>query len=272
MRVSIVGLGWLGEPLGDYLLLNGFEVKGSTTTAEKAFRLGKKGIKAYPFFLNPDPQGPNHESLFLADVLVINVPPQTRTATGGFYLQQIGFLRELAEKARIPRIIFISATSVYPDLNQEAVESDRLTMGNTGNSSLLQAEELLWLDKPYDLTVVRLGGLLGDNRIPGLYVSNREQVVGHAPVNYIYREDAVRLVHWIIERGLWNDTFNGVAPYHPLRREVYEKNAKMLGFAPPASYEQPEVSPWKRVSSAKLLETGFDFLHLPLQFPYQFIR
>ena len=268
MRISIVGLGWLGEPLADYLLLKGFGVKGSTTTADKISTFAEKGIKAYPFFLNPDPQDQGYEDLFLTDILVINIPPQSRTAVGGVYLQQIGYLRNFVEKAKIPQVIYISATSVYPDLNQEAVESDTLTVDNTGNPTLLQAEELLWLNKPYDLTVIRLGGLLGDNRIPGFYVSDRDEVVGHAPVNYIYRKDAVRLVHWIIEKGLWNDTYNGVAPFHPLRREVYEKNAKMLGFPPPASYEQPEVSLWKQISSVKILQTGFVFLHHPLHFPY----
>lgn len=269
MRVSIIGLGWLGEPLADHLLLKGFEVKGSTTTTEKISTFAEKGIDAYPFFLNPDPQGQGFEDLFLTDILVINIPPQRRTAMGDFYLQQIAYLRKIAEKSEIPQIIFISATSVYPDLNQKAFESDKLTVDAGGNSTLLQAEELMWRDKSYDLTVVRLGGLLGDNRVPGQYVSNKERVVGHAPVNYIYREDAVRVVDWIIEKGLWNDTYNGVAPYHPSRREVYEKNARIFGFPPPTSYEQPEVSPWKKVSSDKLLQSGFRFLYHPLHFPYK---
>ena len=269
MKVSIVGLGWLGEPLADHLLLKGVEVKGSTTTAEKITTCLKKGIKAYPFFLNPEPQGQDYEDLFLTDILVINIPPQSRTAVGDLYLQQIGNLRKLAEQAEIPQVIFTSATSVYPDLNQDAVESDKLTIDNTGNSTLFQAEELLRMNKPYDLTIVRLGGLLGDNRIPGKYVSNKEQVVGHAPVNYIYREDAVRVIDWIIEKGLWNETYNGVTPFHPLRREIYQTNAKLLDFPPPASYEQPEVTLWKKVSSRKLLQTGFHFLYHPLHFPYK---
>lgn len=269
MRISIVGLGWLGEPLADHLRLSGYEVKGSTTTPEKISILKEKGIIAYPFFLNPNPQGEGWEALFFTDILVINIPPNSRSQPGNFHLEQIRALRKLVEKAQVPQVIFISATSVYPDLNQEAFESDCLTVENSGNRVLLEAENLLWENKTYDLTVVRMGGLLGDNRVPGKYVSNKEKVVGHAPVNYIYREDAVRLVRWIIEKDLWNDTYNGAAPFHPLRREVYEKNAEMLGFSLPASYEQPEVSPWKTVSSEKLLQTGFHFLYHPLHFPYK---
>ena len=268
MRISIVGLGWLGEPLAAYLIQKGFEVRGSTTTREKVSILKEKGITAYPFFLNPVPEGEEWGNLFLADILVVNIPPQSRSRPGSFHQQQIISLRKLVEEAEIPRVIFISATSVYPDQNQEALESDSLVQDGTGNGTLLDAEALMWKDKPYDLTVIRLGGLLGDNRVPGLYVSNKEGVVGHAPVNYIYREDAVRLVHWVIEKGLWNDTYNGVAPFHPLRSEVYEKNAQRLGFPPPLSYEQPETSSWKKVSSDKILRTGFTFLHHPLHFPY----
>lgn len=269
MRISIVGLGWLGEPLAKYLLLRGYEIQGSTTTSEKANLLKGKGIMAYPFFLNPGPEGEGWESLFFSDILIINIPPRSRVRTDDFHLHQIRALRQLLDKNSVAQVIFISATSVYPDLNQEALESDPLTAVDTGNRLLFEAENLLWENKGYDLTVVRLGGLLGDNRIPGMYVSNKDGVVGHAPVNYIYREDAVRLVYWIIDKGLWNETYNGVAPFHPTRKAVYEKNAEELGFAPPSSYELPEVSPWKRISSAKIQQSGFRFLYHPLHFPYR---
>ena len=263
-----MGLGWLGKPLGEFLLKKGFELHGSTTTVEKAERLKKKGINAYPFFLNPTPEGEGGREIFDADVLIINIPPQLRSKSEDFHLLQIEALRRFVELRRIPKVIFISATSVYPDLNREAFESDILTSSTAGNRTLFEAENLLRKHKRYKLSVIRLGGLLGDDRIPGMYVSNKEGVVGHAPVNYIHRQDAIRLIHWVIENGLWNQTFNGVAPFHPLRREVYEKNAKELGFAAPLSYEFPPIQPWKVVSSKKILETGFTFIHHPLYFTY----
>lgn len=269
MRVSIIGLGWLGEPLAEYLLQKGIEVKGSTTTDEKAERLNKKGINAYPFFLNPLAKGDGIDELLDADVLVINIPPMGRTSSREFHLEQIGELKRLIQNVNIPKILFISATSVYPDLNQDAKESDEL-MPASGNATLLEAENLLSNNKTYDLTVIRFGGLLGDNRIPGLYVSNKEKVIGDVPVNYIYRMDAVRMIDWVIKKGLWNELYNGVSPFHPLRREVYEKNAAMLGFPPPKSYEEEGTTSWKKVSSNKIIQTGFRFEHHPLQFAYIF--
>lgn len=269
MKISIIGFGWLGERLGKHLQQRGFEVKGSTTSLEKAAALKKKGLDAHPLLFNPAPEG-EVEAVFDTDLLIITIPPQVRSQPEGFYPRQISQVKKLVEEAKIPKIIFTSATSVYPDLNQEAFETDSLTLSNTGNPVLLEAENQLWADRPYDLTVIRLGGLLGDDRIPGLYVSNKENVVGHPPVNYIYRDDAVRMIHWIIENNLWNETYNGVAADHPSRKEVYEKNAATMGFAPPASYESPSISQWKKVSSSKIQKTGFNFLHQAISFPYVF--
>lgn len=87
----------------------------------------------------------------------------------------------------------------------------------------MNAENLLWKNKTYDLTVIRFGGLLGDNRIPGKYFSGKENVPGHPPVNYIHRKDAVNAVLWIIEKNLWNETYNIVCPKHPEKRPFRKK-------------------------------------------------
>ena len=84
----------------------------------------------------------------------------------------------MAIKHGIKQIIYISATSIYPSQNQIAKESDPLDAGNTGNLALFNAEKILREDKTYDLTIVRFGGLLGDDRIPGKYFSGKENVAG----------------------------------------------------------------------------------------------
>src|SRR5690606_14641286 len=124
-----------------------------------------------------------------------------------------------------------------------------------------EAENIIRGDKLHDVTILRLGGLFGGQRIPGKYFSNKKGIAGHPPVNYIHRVDAVRLVHWVIQQRLWNQTYNGVAPLHPSRREVYERNAFLLGFDKPSAYEDPPLSPWKKVSSNKILQSGFQFIY-----------
>ena len=271
MHVSIIGLGWLGVPLARFLIEKGYRVQGTTTTMEKAARLKGEGISTFLVKFEPGVENIDLDGFFDCDVLIITIPP-TRGSQGEdtSYPLKVGAIRSLAEKAGVPKIIFISATSVYPDHNQVARESDPLEATQAGHPTLLKAEEVLWDKKPYSLTVIRLGGLLGANRIPGKWFSNRSNVVGHSPVNYIHREDAIRLMYWVVSRQLWDETYNGVSPLHPPRRKIYEHNAKLFGFSPPLTYESPPTSPWKEVSSEKLVSTGFSFVYNdPFEFKYK---
>jgi nucleoside-diphosphate-sugar epimerase len=268
--ITIIGLGWLGEPLALHLLEKGYHVKGSTTSPEKLAGLQSKGIETALLKFNPDPEGMGFMPLFETDVLFINIPPRSRTVPEGFYEEQIKFVKELAVRSKVKKIIFVSSTSVYPDCNQKVEESFSLTLENTGSPGILRAEQILQSEKYYDLTIIRFGGLLGVDRIPGRYFSGKTNVTGDSPVNYIHQVDAVRLSSWIIENSIWNETFNGVAPLHPMRRDVYEKNAQELGFAPPLSYASVGESMWKEISADKILTTGFQFqIPDPLDFWYR---
>ncbi len=122
----------------------------------------------------------------------------------------------------------------------------------------------------YDLTVLRMGGLMGENRIPGIYFAGKEQVVGHTRVNFIHQVDAAGMIAWVIKQGLWNQIFNGVAPQHPLRREVYRHNANALGIPLPASFQDAaDEEVGRLISSEKIVSTGFTFEYPdPLTFPY----
>ena len=269
--LSIIGLGWIGEPLGFHLQEKGFQVLGSTTSAEKQEKLSLKGIDAIRFSLNPHPEGLGFNVLFQSEILVVNIPPRSRSGNGAFHLEQIKYLRSLIDNSPIQQVIFVSSTGVYPEVPsvKKYGEDFPLSLENTGNDTIFRAEELMAKDRNFELTLVRFGGLLGDDRIPGKYFSGKENVAGHTRVNFIHRNDAVRMLAWVIEKGLWNETFNGVAPIHPLRKEIYEKNAHDLGIAPPASYQNEPEGKDRLIDSGKILSTGFDFQFPdPLEFRY----
>lgn len=269
MTITIIGLGWLGVPLAQLLIEKGHTVKGSTTSPIKQKYLAESGIDTRLFSLNPQPEGQDYGDLFETDLLIVNIPPSRRTQPDSYHPQQIETIKKMAGDANIPSIIYVSSTSVYPNLNQIARETDGLNSSNTGNPALWQAENLWWKDRSYDLTVIRFGGLLGDDRIPGKYFSGKENVAGSPPVNYIHRKDACRAVSWIIEKGLWNHTFNIVCPIHPIKKEVIEKNARDYSFPPPISYAKENTANWKCIAVEKFLGTGFEFIcEDPLLFTY----
>lgn len=259
--VSIIGLGWIGEPLGFFFQEKGFRVLGSTTSSKKAEKLKSNGLEAILFSLNPHPEGIGFHSLFQSEILVVNIPPRTRTGNGEFHLEQIKYLRSLIDSSQIKKVIFVSSTGIYPESPavENYTEEFPLTLENAGNDILLRAENLMENDGNYDLTIIRFGGLMGKERIPGKYFSGKENVAGHTRVNFIHQNDAVGILAWVIEKELWNQTFNGVAPIHPLRKEIYEKNAAELGIAPPASYQNEPEGNDRLIDSGKIVKTGFEF-------------
>ncbi|MCE2780000.1 MAG: epimerase [Algoriphagus sp.] len=271
-KVSIIGLGWLGEAAGLLLQKQGYRVIGSSTRPEKVELLRKKGLDAIHFALDPDPKGTGYSRLFDSEILVVTLPPRSRQGDGELYLQQLASLRDLAAHSAVKQVIFISSTGIYPN-DSKAVrytEEEQISESNAGNAIMYRAEVLMGTSSTYDLTVLRMGGLMGEDRIPGTYFSGKEQVVGHTRVNFIHQVDAAGMIAWVINQGLWNQTFNGVAPEHPLRREVYLHNANALGIPLPASFQDAADEEGGRlISSEKIVSTGFTFeFSDPLTFLY----
>ena len=271
-KVSIVGLGWLGEATGLLLQKQGYFVVGSSTRSEKVKILRKRGLDALHFALDPDPNGIEYQRLFDSEILVVTLPPRSRQGDGELYLQQLASLRALIVGSSVKQLIFISSTGIYPNESKSSpyTEAELINASNAGNSVLHQAEVLMKSPSTYQLTVLRMGGLMGADRIPGTYFSGKEQVVGHTRVNFIHQADAAGMIAWVINQGLWNQTFNGVAPEHPLRREVYGKNSSMLGILPPASYQDAaDEKEGRWISSEKIRATGFKFdFPNPLDFTF----
>ena len=270
-KVSIIGLGWLGEATGMLLQTQGYQVLGSSTRSEKVGLLREKGLDAVHFALDPDPKGIDYQRLFESEILVVALPPRSRQGDGEAYLQQLASLRDLVANSAVKQVIFISSTGIYPNENKAVpYTEEEVSESTAGNAILYRAEVLMGTSSRYDLTVLRMGGLMGEDRIPGTYFSGREQVVGHTRVNFIHQTDAARMIAWVINQGLWNQTFNGVAPEHPFRREVYANNSSTLGILPPVSYQDAadeKVGRW--ISSEKIRDTGFTFdFPNPLDFTY----
>ncbi|MEY3648337.1 MAG: hypothetical protein RLZ13_1222, partial [Bacteroidota bacterium] len=63
-KVSIIGLGWLGEATGLLLQKQGYQVLGSSTRPEKVEILRKRGLDAVQFSLTPAPEGMGYQRLF----------------------------------------------------------------------------------------------------------------------------------------------------------------------------------------------------------------
>jgi hypothetical protein len=276
-RISILGCGWLGLPLAQRLLKDDIssEVKGSTTSPEKIEQFSVLGIQGFIFNLNPELSGESSEikTFFDSDVLTISIPPKLSKNEPDFHPRQIKSVIEAIKNSSVKEIIYISSTSIYPDLNRMVTEEDVTTPEQSPSPAMVEAENLLInLRGERTVSILRHGGLLGYNRIPGKYVKGqKDMTTGSIPVNYIHRDDAVGIITAIIKSGILNETFNVVAPLHPTRREVYEKSCAQFGWETP-TFKEPENSPdFKTISAEKLTSFyKYDFKFPdPLEFYYK---
>jgi nucleoside-diphosphate-sugar epimerase len=265
MKISILGCGWLGLPLGKYLVENGHSVKGSTTSESKIALLSEIGIE--PFLLKFSPQiGGNDIVNFLnSEVLIICIPPRAGKYGADFHIQQIESLLEYLPSSTIKSIIYTSSTSVYPDLNREVNEEDEVIE----NHALIKVENSL-KQLYQNVTILRCGGLMGGERIPAKYFAGKTINTGKIPVNYVHQEDVIQIITMILEQGFWNETFNVVSPIHPIRKDIYLKNCEEFGYKKPIFEEPSEEIPFKIISPQKLIQrTGYKFKYdNPMNYRY----
>ncbi|MGW8122220.1 hypothetical protein ACV07N_06125 [Roseivirga echinicomitans] len=266
MKVSIVGCGWLGLALGRKLSKEGFSVMGSTTTKEKFDLLSSAGIRPFLLKMDPMPMGEDFNTLFQTDVLVINIPPGRKRNTPEFYGEQIKYLKYLVDQHKVPRVIFVSSTSYYPNTGDWVTEESNFDLENGSTKAVVIGEkEIRQVDAK--LSVLRCGGLMGDDRIPGKWFAGMTVSGAATPVNYIHRDDVVNIILHLIKGDLPEDeTLNLVCPEHPTRKEVYEAMAQKYNFDQP-HWEVPELMDSKKVSGKKLTDLGYSFLKpSPLNF------
>ena len=267
--VSIIGCGWLGLPLAERLITKEYMVRGSTTSAEKLFLLHQRGIDAHLLQLNPDPVG-NLSPLLRADTVIIDVPPKAGKLGDDFHPQQIQHLIQGIRQSLVKHIIYVSSTSVYPELSRTVVEEDVTLPEQAAAPALLRAERFVQQLEPERIvTILRCGGLMGYDRIPGKYVAGRTVDSGAVPVNYLHRDDAIGILRTLIEEQS-TGVFNAVAPRHPTREAIYRKSCADFGYELPSFVQPTEPVPYKVVSPDKLIQiTQYRFQHPdPLLFPY----
>jgi nucleoside-diphosphate-sugar epimerase len=275
MKITIIACGWLGLPLGEYLAFLGYKIKGSTTKISKLFSIENADIEPYLLNLNPEIECDNFDELIDSELIIINIPPRVAKNGADFHLKQIeNLINGIKNKFSVnssppcdpfPKIIFISSTSVYPDANQIATEISEVDE----NSVLIKAENLL-KNAFEKVTILRLGGLMGYDRFPGKYYAGKPFDNWASGVNYVQQDDAIQIISHLIEKEIWNETFNVCSPIHPSRKEIISKNCQDLGLELPIFSEKPSSENYKIISPEKLIsQTKYQFKYInPLDYFY----
>ncbi|MCO5948954.1 SDR family oxidoreductase [Mucilaginibacter flavidus] len=247
MVISILGCGWYGKALAKTLLANGFIVKGSATSAEKAALLPDAGISPFLIDFKADSQTYNPD-FFNCDVLIVCIPPKTRQGGGGDYLPKIGSIISAAKKQGGNKVIYISSTAVYGDNNTELTELNPPEPDTESGKILLEAEKLFSDQAAFKTTILRFAGLVGPGRHPGRFFAGKTDVPnGLAPVNLIHLNDCIGITTAIIDQNAFGRVFNGVSPHHPTKSAFYREASLQAGLAAPEFINQ--LDSWKLIDS-----------------------
>ena len=262
MLISVLGCGWLGLPLAEALLAKGFKVKGSVTSPEKHQLLRGKGILPYHLILDSDHTELDDPVFFKTDLVIVSIPPRRTDDVERVFPAQIGQLIYYLEKYKVPRVLFISSTSVYPETAGIAKEEDAVSPDKDSGRALIEAEKRLFGNKAFKTTIIRFGGLIGADRNPARFLTRqRGGLDGSKPVNLIHRDDCIQIILELIWQEVWGEVFNACCPVHPTRKEFYEKASEISGILAPLFEEMPSSS-WKTVDSTTLIKRlNYSFIY-----------
>ena len=235
--ISILGCGWLGQPLAKHLFAQGYSIKGSTTSKNKLDQLGSIGIS--PYLIDLESLKSNISEFLEAEILLLNIPSKNSKAFENLIVE--------IEKSSLKKVLFISSTSVYQSSADMISENSALIA-----SDLVNIENLFRPNSHFSTTIIRFAGLMGYNRNPGRFFPVGKSIKNpEGTVNMIHRDDCIAIISGIIEMNIWNETFNACSDQHPTRREFYSKAAVEIGLPIPDFIENSANS-FKIISNKKL--------------------
>lgn len=260
MNITIIGAGWLGMPLAGRLVQRGHQVVATTTTEAKLPQLRASGVK--PRLLNLDDAAPFPK--FKTDLLILTPPPGrgAENIVARHRRRHERLLRESVGDER-PRIVYLSSTGVYPNLDDWVDETTPPDPVRLSGAAML-AGERIWQRSGLPFTILRLAGLVGGDRQAGRWFTGKTGMPGgQSPVNMVHREDCLRALELMVDHAELTGTYNLCADEHPVRAAFYGEQAERYGFvAPTFSEGNDSIQPYKLVGNEKFKrEASFRYAH-----------
>lgn len=253
LKISVLGCGWLGFPLAIHLVNKGCVVKGSTRSPQKLTAFHQYKILPFLIEVNKRIKGTNIPLFFQSDILFINIPPgRKKKGVARSHPLQIKAILEQAKKHGIKKILFVSSTSIYGNANRMVTEIDEPKPETPSAHALVEVEELLMGQKDMEVTILRMGGLVGLERPAGRFLAGKTDIKnGLAPVNMAHQIDCISVITAVIEQEKWGAIYNVCSDEHPTKKDFYTHQAIKQGFELPTFLEE-ESFVYKEVSNHKV--------------------
>jgi nucleoside-diphosphate-sugar epimerase len=247
-RLSIVGLGWFGMELAkalseDYTV---FGTKRSVPSRETT-------IKTLPLSFNPEPSGTSLAEIFDAELLIVNIPPNSRSQNAeSDYRKIMDAILEAIALSPVERAVFVSSTGVFGE-NEGRVDEESIPIpSSTGGRILFEAEQRFLSASFCETCILRPAGLVGGQRHPAKFLAGREGVSGRKnPVNLVHRHDLIAMTSAILAADvLPGRVFHAAAAYHPSKEEYYQTMAAKMNLEIP-SFDLDDDSIGKEIDAER---------------------
>ncbi|AKA39773.1 SDR family oxidoreductase [Yersinia ruckeri] len=264
-KVAIIGLGWLGMPLAQALIRRGIQVVGSKTTPDGVDAARMSGVECYQLELTPDLMCDPEDlpRLFDVDALVITLPASRTAEDGDGYFLAVREVVDSALVYGVPRIIFTSSTSVYGDTVGQVKEDSPLRPVSGAGKTLVALEQWLHQLPHTSVDILRLAGLVGNERHPGRFLAGKTAVKGASQgVNLVHQDDVIAAIELLLNLPKGGHIYNLCAPKHPAKKDFYPECARALQLTPPKFAPEDGVQPSRLVDGSRICsELGFEYIY-----------
>ena len=240
-RIGVLGCGWLGLGLAQSYVTDDFVVHGSRQS--KKMRILFKSME-FMALLSKSAKtmilGNLSEFLNGVSRLFLTFPPGLRKNPKRDFVAVIHNLLPHIHKSKVKEVVFTSSTGVYGSQQGLVTPSVVPQPQTESGRQLFEVESILLSQDGFSTQIVRLGGLLGDDRHPVKQLAKLPVVDNpQAPINLIHKADAIGLLRYLADQAPWQSIYNGVAPWHPTKQDFYEQAAKEMQLPSPKFAEEP---------------------------------
>lgn len=214
-RILLFGVGWLGTELLRELSENDYLIHIATRNISKWSSFDDK-IEQIHFLSNTYDLHPAISNISF-DIICVMLPPSNIE-------NYVGFIKKICKQSeQVKQFIFTSSTGVYQNkeghINEESIVNEQHVV--------YKAEQEVKKAYPKACTILRLSGLISEDRHPTKYLLKKNLIEGgRTPVNLVHRRDVLRVIMILFEVRGTGEIFNISYPNNPSRKEYYSAFAK----------------------------------------------
>ena len=191
-KKGIIGCGWLGFRMAKHFAPKN-KIFATTTSDDKIKILSEQGFQPFKIDFDADESTELNEDWLNLDVIIITIP-FSKSVDFEVLKKRFENLSSFIKNFEKP-IFLTSSIVIYPQIEREITENN--LDESLLNSNIFGIENLM--KKNFlQINILRLGGLMGDDRYLSKYKIKEPQQI----VNHIHFEDISRVVEKMIDENL----------------------------------------------------------------------